>query len=283
MKGIINLNKPKGWTSRDAVNKVRNILHVRDCGHMGTLDPQGEGVLLIGVGKATRLFNALLEKDKLYQATFKFGYETDTLDGDGKIMKTSTRIPSLQEIKEILPHHCGEILQIPPAYSAKSINGVRAYNLARNGKEVKLNPSLVKIYSIEVADNNIQDEYTFCVHCSAGTYIRSICRDIAYELDTFATMTSITRLRAGEFSIENAHTIDDIERLKSDALIPLEIALSEFPRYDVPSDKYRELLNGIKLEAPRINALFTVYCNGELFGLGENIDGILKIKTYLKD
>ncbi len=284
MKGIIVLNKPKNWTSRDAVNKVRNILHTREIGHMGTLDPQGEGVLLIGVGKATRLFDAMLKKDKVYRAHFSFGYETDTLDGDGETVKSGGKIPTLNEIVEVIPTLLGKIDQIPPAYSAKNVNGARAYDLARKGIQFTLKSAQVEIFSIKVIEQTAVDTFYFEIHCSAGTYVRSICRDIAYSLGTLATMTSITRIRAGRFTIDQANTIDQVLELSEKALVPLEDALSDYPKYCVPDALYAKLLNGVKLkvsDAPQ--GTFTVYCKDELFGLGSIVEGTLKIGTYLKD
>ncbi len=284
MKGIINLNKPKGWTSRDAVNKVRNLLHMREIGHMGTLDPQGEGVLLIGVGKATRLFDAFLSKDKVYYADFTFGYETDTLDGDGTVVRSSDIIPTREQIAEVIPSLTGKIMQLPPAYSAKNIGGARAYDLARKGIEFELKPAEVEIFSINLTSQN-GNTFGFEIHCSAGTYIRSICRDMAYKLGSLATMTSIKRLRAGKFELNSSVTIDKIAQIGETAVIPLEQALGDFPRLDIDESEYQRLCNGVKLpldSAP--NAPFTVYCRSELFGLGERTDdGRLRIKTYLRD
>lgn len=285
MKGIINLNKPKGWTSRDAVNKVRNVLHVSETGHMGTLDPQGEGVLLIGIGKGTRLFDALLKKDKVYRADFTFGYETDTLDGDGTVIKTTAVIPTYDQVETALSKLCGDVMQLPPAFSAKNVGGVRAYDLARKGKEVELKPSPVSIYSLKVVERKDENTFTVEVHCSAGTYVRSICRDLATLVGSLATMTSITRLRTGNFTIAESVTVDEFLLLKEKAIIPLEKALEYLPRYDVDEREYKRLSNGIKIDVEdcAFTDLFTVYCRNELFGLGEVIDKKLRIKTYLKD
>lgn len=283
MKGIINLNKPKNWTSRDAVNKVRSLLHCKQIGHMGTLDPQGEGVLLIGLGKATRLFDAFLSKDKVYRAHFTFGYETDTLDGDGTIIATCDKIPSNEEIERIIPSLVGEIMQLPPKYSAKNIDGRRAYDLARSGVEFEVKPSKVSIYSIKILQREENTVY-FEIHCSAGTYIRSICRDIAYALGSLATMTSITRIRAGSFKIEDSVTIEQLASLGESAIISVETALDSFNRYDLPDSDYEKFSNGIKIYPKNTpKSPFTVYCKGELFGLGEIVNGVLKIKTYLRD
>lgn len=286
MKGLINLDKPKGWTSRDAVNKVRSILHVKEIGHMGTLDPQGEGVLLIGVGKATRLFDALLGKDKVYEANFTFGYETDTLDGDGTVTSYADKIPTKEEIEAYLPKLLGKIMQTPPAYSAKNINGARAYDLARRGVEFELKPSAVEIYGIKLICAMPDNVYRFEIHCSAGTYIRSICRDLAYGLGSKATMTEIVRTRTGRFTRSDAVSIEELATAGESALIPLENALSDFARLDVPDEEYKRISNGVKISLTRAvpTAPFCVYCRGELFGLGEKSeDGRLIIKTYLRD
>ena len=174
-------------------------------------------------------------------------------------------------------------MQMPPTYSAKNVNGVRAYDLARKGVQVELTPSKVTIYSID-AENYANGVLSVKVHCSAGTYIRSICRDLAYALGTVATMTSIVRLRAGSFSIEQSVTIDEIEKHGNAVVISLDKALSDYPKYEVKEEDYTRLSNGVKLPVEKeIQEPFTVYCKDELFGLGEVIDGFLRIKTYLKD
>lgn len=285
MKGIVNLYKPKGWTSRDAVNKVRNLLHVNEIGHMGTLDPAGEGVLPIGVGKGTRLFDALLKKDKVYEAEFAFGYETDTLDGDGITINTTENIPSRSGIENKLSDFVGIIRQVPPLYSAKNVNGMRAYDLARKGVDFTLEAAEVEVYSFELVKKTGEKTYLMRIHCSAGTYIRSLCRDLAYTLDSLATMVSIKRIRAGQFRIEDAVTIDDVAKNGEACVIPLEVALSDFPRFDLPEIEYDKLVHGVKMSVGEVpDAPFTVYCKSELFGLGEKDElGRLKIRTYLRD
>lgn len=285
MKGIVNLYKPKGWTSRDAVNKVRNILHVKEVGHMGTLDPQGEGVLPIGIGKGTRLFDALLKKDKVYEAEFAFGYETPTLDGDSEPSRFAKTIPSQSEIESKLDEFVGVIRQVPPLYSAKNVNGARAYDLARKGVDFTLEAAEVEVYSFELIKRTAENTYLMRIHCSAGTYIRSLCRDLAYSLDSLATMVSIKRVRAGGFRIEEAVTVEELQSKGATCVIPLEVALADFPRFDLPDTEYDRLMHGVKLPVGEVpETPFAVYCRGELFGLGEKDElGRLKIKTYLRD
>ena len=251
---------------------------------MGTLDPQGEGVLPVGVGKATRLFDLLLKKDKIYEAKFKFGYETDTLDKDGNIIEYAEVIPSKDEIIAVLPNFMGKIEQMPPKYSAKNVGGVRAYDLARRGVEFDLKPSAVEIFSIELIEESDENEYLFRIHCSAGTYIRSLCRDIAYKTGSKATMTAIKRTKSGDFTIDNALSPEEIKLLGEKAIIPLEKVLEKLPRVDFPENLYKKISCGVAFEYDKVTEQpFTVYCKGEFFGLGEINDGMFSIKTYLRE
>ncbi|MDD7158233.1 MAG: tRNA pseudouridine(55) synthase TruB [Firmicutes bacterium] len=284
MNGIINVYKPKDCTSQHVVSVVRKFLHTKTVGHMGTLDPQGEGVLPVGVGKATRLFDLLLKKDKIYEAKFKFGYETDTLDKDGNIIEYAEVIPSKDEIIAVLPNFMGKIEQMPPKYSAKNVGGVRAYDLARRGVEFDLKPSAVEIFSIELIEESDENEYLFRIHCSAGTYIRSLCRDIAYKTGSKATMTAIKRTKSGDFTIDNALSPEEIKLLGEKAIIPVEKVLEKLPRVDFPENLYKKISCGVAFEYDKVTEQpFTVYCKGEFFGLGEINDGMFSIKTYLRE
>ena len=284
MKGLLNLYKPRGCTSSDMVVACKKILGTRAVGHMGTLDPDGEGVLLIGVGKATRLFDYYLQKDKEYEAEFAFGYQTDTLDGSGKIIASSSVLPQTPEIVEACKTLLGKQRQMPPAYSAKSVNGVRAYKLARQGLEVKLTPKEIEIYDFSLVRQTAPNTYLMHVHCSAGTYIRSLCRDLATALGAYATMISIKRLRCGDFLIRDSITLEGLAEQKENALLAVEDALGVLPRVDIPKAQYTALCNGIKQPAEQeIDGPFTVYCNDELFGLGIVQEGKIQIKTYLRE
>ena len=284
MKGLLNINKPKGFTSQDVVSVVRKILKTREVGHMGTLDPQGEGVLLVGIGKGARLFDLMLKKDKVYLAEFDFGYETDTLDGDGNEVERTDIIPSKEQLEDKCKEFIGECNQIPPKYSAKNINGRRAYDLAREGKEFTLKACPIVIYDLRLVCQTGENKYMFRIHCSGGTYIRSICRDLAYTFNSLATMTSIKRLNCGHFAVEDSITLSTLETLKETAIIPLEKVLEPLYRLDLPDSFYRKLCNGIKPEIDeKIEEPFTVYCKNELFGIGEVVEGKIRIRTYLKD
>lgn len=281
MKGVLNLNKEPGMTSASAVARVRRILGERAVGHMGTLDPQGEGVLLIGVGKATRLFDFYLNKDKVYRATFTFGYATDTLDGDGAVIEDGRPIPEEAALRAALTKSVGAVEQMPPVYSAKSVGGVRAYRLARQGITPQLTPKRVEIYSAKLL-SFLSPAAEVEIHCSSGTYIRSICRDVAAMLGTVATMTAIRRTRCGAFTVDDAVTLTQLETLGTRALIPVEKALAELPRVDAPDSLYTSIANGVRVAIDAPDEPFTLYCRGELFGLGKHENGLVGVKTNLR-
>jgi len=282
LKGVLNINKDSGLTSAAVVAKVRRILQTKAVGHMGTLDPQGTGVLIIGVGKATRLFDFYLKKDKQYIADFEFGYTTDTLDGDGIITDKTAAVPTKGAVIKALKKFVGNLDQLPPNYSAKSINGVRAYDLARQGKTPDLKTAKVRIGKFEFIEQKSPAKYTFKIDCSSGTYIRSLCRDLADAVGSLACMTSIHRTKSGAFSDTKAITVKELETLKDTALISIEEALGELQRIDFDKSFYDKISNGVKIECKKQDNPFAVYCNNELFGIGQS-DGRLKITTFLKD
>ena len=209
-KGIVAINKPANWTSFDVVNKIKHMVYPQKVGHLGTLDPMATGVLLVTIGKATKLFDLMQEKTKTYVAEFEFGYETDTLDSTGKVInqKEIKNIDKSNLVKAIQTQ-IGEIEQIPPKYSAKSINGKRAYDLARKDVEFELKPKKVSVYQIDlISFDGIKCKLK--IQCGTGTYIRAIGRDIAKELNNFATMTSLVRTNVGKFSVESCQNIQDL-------------------------------------------------------------------------
>ena len=289
MKGLLNINKPTALTSSDVVSKVRKILGTKAVGHMGTLDPQGTGVLLIGVGKGCRLFDFFLSKDKEYIAEFAFGYTTDTLDKDGVITDTTSIIPTKDAILKVLDAFCGDVEQLPPLYSAKSIDGRRAYEIARSGEIPQLKTAKVRIDSVKLLEQTAKNTYKFLISCSSGTYIRSICRDLATGLNSLACMTSIHRTKSGEYTDKTAVTLEQLQELKQTAIIPIEVVLQHLPRIDFPDSDYSRILNGIKIDCTVKEKQFTVYCKNELFGIGTSgnpnslLAGKLKITSFLKD
>ena len=209
--GIIVLNKPTGMSSSLAVQIVKRTIKPNKIGHLGTLDPLGTGILLIAVNKATKLFDEYLKKDKTYRAVFYFGKETDTLDSEGKVIKENDVDISLNRLVEVSKKFEGEFEQMPPLYSAKKINGKKAYELARQGKEVQLKTRHIHIYSCKVLSQIKKNTFMFEIKCSSGTYIRSICRDIANALSTYGTMLAIIRTKCGVYTLNDSCTLEDIK------------------------------------------------------------------------
>ena len=282
MNGFINFYKPSGMSSAYALNKIKKRFKGEKIGHMGTLDPMASGVLPVAIGKATRLFDFLLDKTKLYRAEFTFGYETDTLDADGEIVKSGGKIPTFSEVLKASQELVGVIDQIPPIFSAKNVNGKRSYELARQGKEVNLPPKKVEILSIIPKQTGKRETFIFDIECKGGTYIRSIARDIASKLDTFATMTSLIRLKSGYFDIENAYLVDDIINMDDVSSILIRPdALLSYENLILDDKKSDDLINGRPCLVDKVDGYYKVYDKRCFLGVG--IISNLKIKAYLKD
>lgn len=234
MDGIIVADKPEGWTSHDAVNKLRRLAGIRRVGHLGTLDPLATGVLPLVVGRATRLSQFLMRGDKKYDAVVRFGCSTGTYDRDGTPTSPLTE-PQVdrRQIEDLLDNFRGLITQAPPPVSAKKVGGKPAYKLARKNQPVELKPVQVTVRSIELVDLKGADA-RLVVECSAGTYMRSIAHDLGLALGCGAFLQSLRRLASGDFTIEQARSIQELERLASEsrlaeALIPAAQLLPAFP------------------------------------------------------
>ncbi len=271
-KGFLPINKPKDWTSFDVVNKVKHILHDNKVGHLGTLDPMATGVLVLTIGKATKLFDLMQVKKKTYIAKFKFGLETDTLDITGNVINRCERTPNLDKIKSILPKFIGEIEQIPPKFSAKSINGKRAYNLARENVDFELKPSIVNIERINVI-SYLDSELKLEITCGSGTYIRALGRDIAYMLNNYATMTELVRTNVGNLKLSDCFNIDELNSENiSSKIIKIRDILG-FKVLNLEKEISDKLINGqvVSLNMP----------NGDYL-LNGNVDtiAIVKIRDF---
>ncbi len=247
LSGILNINKPKGLTSHDVVDKVRKLSGIRKVGHAGTLDPIATGVLVVCLGKATRLVRFIMDSPKTYRATLRLGISTDTHDAEGQIIREAPVNVTLEEVKEALKSFTGTIEQIPPLYSAIKIRGKRLYELAREGKEVTLLPRQVEIYRIEVLEWDIPF-LTLEVECSPGTYIRALARDLGEKLGCGAHVTELTRLRSGRFTLEDAVTLEEIEvgKLKQ-FLLPPEMAVADFPSVILEKGEEKRIRLGQKV------------------------------------
>ena len=281
MNGLINLYKPSGISSAAAVGKVRRILGEKKVGHMGTLDPMAEGVLVLGVGKSTRLFDYLAGKRKSYIAKFKFGYETDTLDKLGTTVSKTDDIPSVDTVLNAALSLVGKQRQIPPVFSAKHVDGQRAYKLARSGAEVSVKPVDIEIFGVELLFQPRMDEFVFSIDCSAGTYIRSICRDVAHLTGSLATLEYLQRTSSGNFKVSDSVSLENLDLLKGGAVIAPQNII-DIPRYDVPDRFKSDLDNGKKIECD-VKEKSLIFCGGVFYGIGNSVGGALKITTYLKD
>ncbi len=282
--GFFNVDKPSGMTSSTVVNKCKWLTGT-PCGHMGTLDPLASGVLPVGVGNAARLFDYFLEKEKIYIAEFTFGVTSDTLDSTGTLVYGG-RVPSETEIAATLPQFFGDIMQIPPKYSAKSVNGRRGYELARAGVEFELQPKKVHIYGMQMLGKaEAENTYRLEIRCGGGTYIRSLARDIAEALGTNAVMSALRRTKSGYFEIGQAipfsllqsdPTIEELEKY----IIPTEQTLP-YPTLTLYGKNAERIFNGVAVNAETEDGLYKLY-NGEAFyGIAEVKDGKAKAKTKL--
>jgi tRNA pseudouridine55 synthase len=256
LHGWIILDKPVGLGSTQAVGAIKRLLREAGepktkVGHGGTLDPLASGVLPIALGEATKLAGRMLDANKAYDFTIRFGEETDTLDAEGEVVATSDVYPDKDQILAILPRFTGSIEQVPPAYSALKIEGKPAYARARAGERVEIKRRTVTVYELELRD--LRDrEATFAATVSKGTYIRSLARDIARALNTVSHVTMLRRTRAGPFSLEQAVSLDFLEetakaRQLDGAVMPLEAALDDIPALPVTPDQAQLLRYGQRL------------------------------------
>jgi len=277
MNGIIVVNKEKDYTSRDVVNIVGKYLNTKKIGHTGTLDPVAEGVLVLVIGKCTKLTDYLTSDYKEYIAEFVLGYETDTLDNTGKIINTSNIKINNDEIEKVINSFNGEYNQEVPKYSAVKINGKKLYDYARNNEEVSLPSRLVDIKEIEVLDIG----ETIKIRClvSKGTYIRSLIRDIGYKLNTYATMTSLVRTKSGDFSINKSYTLDEIKG-NSFKLISIEEVFKDYPKININDEEYKKISNGVKLDNKYDSEYVLFYYNNELFCIYKEYEKS-KIKPFI--
>lgn len=209
--GVVVLNKPAGISSFLAVKLVQRAVNAKKAGHMGTLDPLASGVLVIGINKGTKLFDKFLKSDKEYYAEYEFGYETDTLDCEGKIIKQNEVKVSREMLVEIAKSFVGKQLQIPPQYSAKKINGKKAYQLAREGVQFEIPPKEVELYNLEILEEIKPNAFGVKIYCSSGFYVRSLGRDLAEKLSTYSTTICIVRTKCCGFDLKEAQTLEEIK------------------------------------------------------------------------
>lgn len=286
LNGFINYYKPKGITSNKALCILKHKLIENNIdtkiGHFGTLDPIAEGVLPIALGRATRLFDYSLDKIKRYTAEFRFGINTDTLDSDGNITYCDENVNITEEqIRSVLKEFVGTIKQVPPNYSAKSVGGVKAYKLARSGEEFCLEAKEVTVFSFELTEKVSLNLFRFDITCSAGTYIRSLIRDLAKKLNTCGIMTALIRTQSGFFDINDAV---NIESFRIEDIKPIDIALTDYAVYDVKEYLEKPLFNGVRLRVDDLpdKKYFVVKFAGKLVGIGEKDENNeMYVRTWL--
>lgn len=282
MDGIINILKPPGMTSHDVVNVVRRLTGVRRIGHTGTLDPGASGVLPICVGKATRISEYLLGMDKSYRAELSLGEATDTEDAAGQVVLTKP-VPVLTShcVEQVLMSFLGMGTQLPPMYSAVRVNGKRLYELARRGEVVERQPRQIQIYNIKllkIRDNTI----LFDLCCSRGTYVRTLCREIAENLGSVGHMSFLLRTAVGPFLLESAVTFEELAQFTEEgciinALLPLDMALAHMQAVTVDESQAARLRNGLAV------TLGFIASDGELFRVYDSSQAFLAIAAADKE
>ena len=291
MNGVINIYKNTGMTSFDVVAMVRRVAKMKKVGHTGTLDPAASGVLPVCLGKATKIIDYIMENKKVYRVNLKLGMVTDTYDLEGEVLREEDASHiTKDEILNCINSFVGTIDQVPPMYSALKQNGVRLYELARQGIEVHREARKITIYSIENIKIESNDNIQMDVCCSKGTYIRSLCYDIGEKLNVGATMTALERIQNGPFTKEEAINIEDLsEELLEKHIISIEKALDSFEKITV-NEKFGKLLrNGVKVfdnrmysEEVEFNKLYRVYeDNGVFLGLGKRDEKRFKLEKLL--
>ncbi len=250
MFGILNLNKPAGWTSRDVVNRVQRLVRPTKVGHAGTLDPLATGVLVVCLGPATRLIPYVQEMPKVYQATFLLGCTSDSDDTETEVRPLTNPLqPTRAEINQKLPDFLGRISQRPPAYSAIKIQGQRAYKLARRGQLVKLQARPVEIYGLEITAYSYPT-LKMTIRCGTGTYVRSLGRDLAQSLGTAAVMSALTRTAIGEFLAKDAGAVEPLNELDiASRLHPASCAVNHLPQVTLDAKQIEEIRHGRMVQA----------------------------------
>ena len=305
MDGIIIINKPQNCTSYDIVYKVKKILN-KKVGHTGTLDPMATGVLPLLIGKGTLCSKYLIEHDKIYKVILQLGKKTDTADEEGNIIeqrKVEKDILKKENVLKAIKQCEGEQIQTPPIYSAIKVKGKKLYEYARQGKEVEIPKRKINIYKIELLNINEENlQIEFSVHCSKGTYIRSLCEDLAEKLGTIGYMAKLERTRVGQFDIKNSITIEELEKdyknnskqenikridnidnqeslkLELPYIIPVEKIFEKNEKVELSKYKLNLFLNGVKITSNNLDGVYRVYCDKKFIGTG-----IIKEKLLKRD
>ena len=296
MTGFVFLDKPEGMTSFFAASRLRRIFSMKKIGHTGTLDPMATGVLPVALGGATRFIELIESHDKAYRATFLLGKTTDTLDITGKVLSENEVAVKKEDVEKALSFFRGEIKQLPPMYSAIKKDGVRLYDLARQGIEIEREARDVTIYSLELVETDEEkNEYTIDVSCSSGTYIRSLISDIGEKLSSGAVMTALKRTSANGIDIGECRSLEELEALKEEGALEKAVVpvweFIKYPRITVSDSQAKRFKNGGELFLDRVkglseNIFYNVFSpEGKFLGIGEKDEeaGLLKVKRVYVD
>lgn len=296
MNGILCVNKPAGFTSFDVVAKLRGILRERRLGHGGTLDPMATGVLPVFVGTATKACDIMPDNTKSYRAGFRLGETTDTQDVTGEVLTHSDTAVAEDALRAVIPGFIGDIMQLPPMYSAVQVNGQRLYDLARKGVEVEREPRPITVYGIDLVSYDAASrEGVLDISCGKGTYIRTIISDIGERLGCGGVMTSLVRTSSGGFTLGDCFTFEQIQQARDEErleelILPIERVFAKLPRLKLNEAQTRMYRNGVKLDLARVHDIkqgvtdYAVYgSDGAFIGtaLADFEGGILRVAKNL--
>ncbi len=286
IEGIVTVLKPPAMSSSDVVVDVRKIFETKRVGHLGTLDPEAAGVLPVCVGRAVRLLDYLVDKQKTYLGEIAFGISTDTQDAQGTALETSDAVVTEEMLDAVLPRFTGTITQTPPMYSALKFNGQKLYDLALAGKEIPDKSREVEIASLKRVGTRGENRFLIEVTCSRGTYIRTLCADIGTALQVPAHMAFLLRTASGPFTLEHAHSIAELAEMKeqgrfADALTSCEDAIAFLPRLDLARERRKPAMNGLPTRTNAPDGTYRIYC-GDFLGVGavQNGSAVLKVHLY---
>ena len=285
MNGIVIIDKPAGWTSQDVVSKLRGVFKTRRIGHGGTLDPMATGVLPVFVGRATRGVEFFEHAEKIYETVLRPGITTDTEDITGTVLTQTACSITAEMVEAVLPRFRGDILQVPPMYSALKINGQKLYDLARKGKEVERQPRPITIHELTLLGMEA-DGIRLRVHCSKGTYIRTFCKDIGEALGCGGCMAELRRVRAGEYTIEEAVPLQvllDTDK-PEEYLRPVDSMFRNYPQVTLTPNQEKRCRNGNSFSMPLEDGTYRAYGqNGEFLMLAKMENGVMStIKSFFE-
>lgn len=288
MNGILLIDKPAGWTSHDVVAKLRVLLQEKRIGHAGTLDPMATGLLVVFVGRATAAARFAEADEKKYLATIRLGQVTDTQDTSGNIQRRSDVQVSMAELDAVLPRFLGEQLQTPPMYSAIKVKGQKLVDIARRGGEIERNPRKIRIYELR-RTGEFNGEPLLYIHCSKGTYIRTLCHDIGEALGCGACLSSLRRIASGRFSIVDAYRIGEVNYAAvmgnaKELLLPVDSLFEGFPALCANPEQERRCRSGAAFPADAADGRYRLYgVNGEFLALAEAKGGTVKsVKSFFE-